>query len=285
VSEYQYYEFRALDRRLTDSEIAQLGRLSSHAEIMPTGLIVVYDYGDFRADPCKIMDKYFDAFLYVSNWGTRRLIFRLPRRLVDLRSLKVLCHGEELTLKVRKHHVLIEFCSEDEEMGGWEEGEGWMDSLVGLRDELLAGDYRSLTLALLLGIQHGEYDDDHRLPPLSPGLSDLSDSLRSLAEFLRIDYALIDAAGRLGGGVPPSRPSQQDYAAWIAKVPEPDKNRLLLQLLGGDDLHVRAELVQRYQETCGATLKSLSPTSKRAGVTVAQLVQEAAAGRRAAHPE
>jgi hypothetical protein len=29
------------------------------------------------------MERYFDAFLYLANWGTRRLMFRFPRALLD----------------------------------------------------------------------------------------------------------------------------------------------------------------------------------------------------------
>ena len=36
MSEYQYYEFRAIDRPLTEEEMDELGALSSRAEITPT---------------------------------------------------------------------------------------------------------------------------------------------------------------------------------------------------------------------------------------------------------
>jgi hypothetical protein len=29
------------------------------------------------------MERYFDAFLYLANWGMRRLMFRLSRALLD----------------------------------------------------------------------------------------------------------------------------------------------------------------------------------------------------------
>jgi hypothetical protein len=37
VSEYQYYEFLALDKPLTDEQRAELRKLSSRAEITPPG--------------------------------------------------------------------------------------------------------------------------------------------------------------------------------------------------------------------------------------------------------
>jgi hypothetical protein len=79
VSEYQYYEFRTLDRPLTAEQQQRLRALSSRAEISATRLINVYSFGDFRGDPGRLLEEYFDAYLYAANWGTRELAFRLPR--------------------------------------------------------------------------------------------------------------------------------------------------------------------------------------------------------------
>ena len=51
MSEYQYYEFQALDRRLTEKEMDELGRISSRAEITPTSLTNEYQWGDFKGNP------------------------------------------------------------------------------------------------------------------------------------------------------------------------------------------------------------------------------------------
>jgi hypothetical protein len=78
VSEYQYYEFRALDRRLTSEQQKRLRSLSSRAEISATRFTNEYSYGDFRGDPGRLLEQYFDAYLYAANWGARELAFRLP---------------------------------------------------------------------------------------------------------------------------------------------------------------------------------------------------------------
>ena len=77
MSEYQYYEFLAIDKPLTDAQRAELRKLSSRAEITSTRFTNEYSFGDFQGQPEKLMERYFDAFLYVANWGTRRLMFRL----------------------------------------------------------------------------------------------------------------------------------------------------------------------------------------------------------------
>jgi hypothetical protein len=48
VSEYQYYEFRALDRRLTAEQQRRLRSLSSRAEISATRFTSEYSFGDFQ---------------------------------------------------------------------------------------------------------------------------------------------------------------------------------------------------------------------------------------------
>lgn len=50
MSEYQYYEFRALDRPLT-AEQQRLRSLSSRAEISATRFTSEYSFGGFRGDP------------------------------------------------------------------------------------------------------------------------------------------------------------------------------------------------------------------------------------------
>jgi hypothetical protein len=84
MSEYQYYEFLAIDRPLDERQRAELRALSTRARITATSFINEYHWGDFRGNPAALMERYFDAFLYLANWGTRRLMIRLPRGLLDL---------------------------------------------------------------------------------------------------------------------------------------------------------------------------------------------------------
>lgn len=51
MSEYQYYEFQALDRPLTASEQAYISSLSSRVQLSATNAIFTYSYGDFRGEP------------------------------------------------------------------------------------------------------------------------------------------------------------------------------------------------------------------------------------------
>lgn len=55
MSEYQYYEFLALDRPLDGEAMGALRAISSRSEITPTRMSNVYHYGNFKGDPYALM--------------------------------------------------------------------------------------------------------------------------------------------------------------------------------------------------------------------------------------
>src|SRR5215472_13065137 len=112
MSEYQYYEFRAIDRPLDERAMAKLRAITSRAEITPTSLVNVYHFGDFKGDPDRLIDQYFDAFLYVANWGTRRFILRLPRRVFDQAAAEPYTVPYVLTARSTPDHVVLDFHSD-----------------------------------------------------------------------------------------------------------------------------------------------------------------------------
>jgi hypothetical protein len=69
MSEFQYYEFQAIDRPLTSAEMAELRKYSTRARITPTSFVNDYQWGDFKGNQDAWMERYFDAFLYLANWG------------------------------------------------------------------------------------------------------------------------------------------------------------------------------------------------------------------------
>src|SRR5208282_3172188 len=83
MSEYQYYEFQAIDRPLSEADREALRALSTRARITATSFTNSYEWGDFKGDPAQLMERWFDLHLYLANWGSRRLMIRLPKRLID----------------------------------------------------------------------------------------------------------------------------------------------------------------------------------------------------------
>ena len=55
MSEYQYYEFQAVDRPLSKADMAELRALTSRATITPNLLRNVYNFGDFGGNPAKLL--------------------------------------------------------------------------------------------------------------------------------------------------------------------------------------------------------------------------------------
>lgn len=166
MSEYQYYEFRAIDRPLTAQETAKLRALSSRARINSTSFVNVYNYGDFRGDPDALMERYFDAFVYVANWGTHRFMLRVPEKSLANPEVTPYCDDEALSACCKGGRRILSFCAQEVEVD-WDEGEGWMDALLPIRDELLRGDFRALYLGWLRAVQDDGVDSDQLEPPVA----------------------------------------------------------------------------------------------------------------------
>jgi len=249
MSEYQYYEFQAIDRPLTAREMDELRSYSSRARITATSFVNEYSWGNFKGTEDAWMEKYFDAFLYLANWGTHIVKLRLPARLLDLETASEYC-GESASVRAKNGNIILTFGSEDEEGGGWvdeDEAEGELSSFISVRSELARGDLRALYLGWLLCAQNGELEDDEIEPAVPAGLGQLSASLNGFAEFLRIDTDLIDAAAAASPPLIETEPGPGKVRAWLAKLPVTDKDDVLTRLMMGNDAALGSELVQRMR--------------------------------------
>lgn len=246
MSEYQYYEFQAIDRPLTAQEMRGLRSYSTRATITPTRFTNHYEWGSFKGNPAAWMEKYFDAFLYFANWHTYELMFRLPRRVLDLDLAKRYCCGGVARARSKGEFVILEFLSEDEQGGDSEDdGSGWLSSLIPLRADLAGGDCRMLYLAWLLSAQVGELDEETSEPPVPPGLGTLTGPLQAFAEFMRLDPDLV-AAAAVGSPVQAEPPSDAEVARWVTALPESEKTAWLMRLVGGQGVHLRTELLKAF---------------------------------------
>jgi hypothetical protein len=149
------------------------------------------------------MERYYDAFLYLANWGSHLLSFRVPSRLLDLPTAELFCVGDAASARVSGEHLVIDVVSETEEPAelDWG-GEGLLASIAPARAELVAGDLRLLYLAWLLCVQERQVPDENVEPPLPSGLGTLTASLKAVAEFMRTRVAVCVRASRcLDAGV------------------------------------------------------------------------------------
>ena len=246
MSEYQYYEFQAIDRPLTAKEMSELRSYSTRARITPTSFVNDYSFGSFKGDEDAWMEKYFDAFLHLANWGTHVLKLRLPARLLDPATAKAYCGGDSAFVREKSGKVVLSFVSQDEEGGDWVEGEGHLSSMISVRAELARGDLRALYLGWLLRAQLGELEDDDTEPPVPPGLGQPSASLESLVEFLRIDGDLLRVAAEASPPLGDAGIDRNEVLAWIDKLPTKEKDELITSLVVDVDHAQIAELLQRF---------------------------------------
>jgi flagellar motility protein MotE (MotC chaperone) len=249
MSEYLYYEYRAVDRPLTHREIRELRALSTRAEITATSFINAYEWGDFKGDPNILMEKYFDAFVCTANGCVFQLVLRLPRRALDTKDVAAYCVGKSLRMRKTKNFTILEFISEDEGRD-WEDSERWMDSLMPLRADLMRGDLRALYLGWLFCLQNQELSPHATEPPVPPGLAKLTAPLQSLAHFLGLDGDMIKAAAERSRNLSAASPSRAKLAAWIAAMPEAEKNALLLGMAEDNDSCLRIDLLRRFNQYC-----------------------------------
>lgn len=284
MSEYQYYEFAAIDRPLTRAEMVQLRAVSKRADITASGFTNHYEWGDLKADPADWMRRYFDVFVYTANWCSCRLAVRVPSGAFGKAELKPFAAGRVLSIEAGDAHWIIDWSlneSEDHERFGMEDGSGWMRRLVPLRDELLRGDLRPLYLGWLAGAAGGELRDDALEPEVPPGLSTLSPPQQALVEFLEIDPDMLAAA--MAGS---ARASQADAAeaknieAWLGELPR-DEMAAVLKLITQDRGHEAERQVRsRHAAWLKAQRPSVASTTQRRSMAELRELAKAASGAR-----
>ncbi|MDB5737919.1 MAG: hypothetical protein JWO65_1587 [Sphingomonas bacterium] len=262
MSEYQYYEFQAVDRPLDETDRHALRAISTRARITATSFTNSYEWGDLKGDPADFMKRWFDLHLYLANWGTRRLMIRLPKRLVDPRIFQPLLLGIDwAALQAAGDTLILDIARDEVETDeGWDDGSGWLVALAPLRADLLAGDLRLFYL-LWLGAVEGDELEDDEIEPL-PGIGPLTGALGAFAEFFGIDPDLVEAAT--------DRPMEElatspDAAAdMIAAMSDHEKTDLLTRLFDGDP-HIAVELRALVRKRRGAHGAGLPEGVRTAG--------------------
>jgi hypothetical protein len=253
VSEYQYYEFQAVDAPLTDRQIADVRRFSSRATITNTRFVNTYEGCEFGGDPAEWIEKYFEAFLYFANWGTRELAFRFPKQFVDPKLAQLYCQGDSARLRVKGDHVVIKLVSEDEEGSSYrfddDEADGLLSALLPIRKAVAAGDHRALYLAWLLCLASGDLEDTIQEPPVPAGLGSLTPALKAFADFLRLDDDLIATAAERS---PPLDEDTDETALqqWVQSLPDSEKTSLVVSFAQDHrSQFLRAELMRRFRSS------------------------------------
>ena len=279
MSEYQYYEFRTIDRPLTDRQMRELRAISTRAAISRTSFSSYYTYGNLKANPRDLLVRYFDASLCFANWLFLELAFRYPKSSVDMKALRRYAAGHTVEIRSTARDVIVAISleSDGESFDAADDGSSWLSSLIALRVDIASGDERALYLAWLLDVQCGEIDDDAVEPGRPDGLGRRSPTLDSFVDIMGIDRDLIAAAAE-GASRVAAASSARQVERWIAAL-DTDEHVALLSRVARGDGSVGAELMCRSRPR---TPRQLSGPLRTAGALRAHAASIAEARRQTA---
>ncbi len=255
MGEYQLYEFQAIDRPLTEEEQQAVSSLSSRVKPHPRRATFLYHWSGFHGSAEEVLARYYDAMFYMANWGARQLMFRFPGGLLDEQEVApyTLQAGFEarITLSHLDEYTILNIKFSPEGRAEWIEGEGSLDRLVALRQDLLRRDYRLLYLAWLKAVRERVVKKDELEPPVPPGLRALTPALEAFVKIFEIDEDLLRLAAEASGK--PAEVSEADVRRCIASLSPAEKDEFLLRLARGEP-QLAVALNRRLGTLPGATL-------------------------------
>src|SRR5437588_212241 len=247
MSEYQYYEFAAIDGPISDEGLRYARSCSSRANVSRVRWQNTYSFGDFHGNVDTLL-KYYDAHFYIANWGTVRLGLALPKGAITPEAIQPYLRGgdqyeDTLTVKEIGNRCIV-WGERNEEGGwGWTEGEGLIDELIGIREELMRGDYRALFLGWLADFDPDEWRDPEDgaavMPPIPAGLDHLSPALAALIKHFPVDPNALAVAAGLSQA---STPDRIPIAAVLESLSVSEMRALLARVAEGGGSGVTAEL-------------------------------------------
>ncbi|QDG52146.1 hypothetical protein FIV42_15765 [Persicimonas caeni] len=247
MSEYRYYEFRTIDRPLSDEQMRELRGISTRAEITQTSFINEYNWGDLKARPERLVEDYFDAYLHITNYGLREVMLRVPLGALDLHMAAEYQTDECLSIWSTETHHVVKFAPYLEDLGyeDWWEDQRLLSSITPLRDELARGDLRALYLGWLFAAVYGWLEPDEPEPPLPAGLDRLTGPLSALAQFICLDEDHLLAAAE-ASPEPAPEPSNDELRSWLGNKTEAQKIDWLMKVVRGEDHTLGAYLRREF---------------------------------------
>jgi hypothetical protein len=268
MSEYQYYEFAAIDGPISDEGLKYARGCSSRANVSRVRWQNTYHFGDFHGSVDTLL-KYYDAHFYIANWGTVRLGLAFPKDAITAETIQPYLRGgeryeETLTFKAIGNRCIV-WWERNEEGGWWETGgEGIIDQLIGIREELMRGD--------------DPKDGAVLMPPIPAGLDQLSPALTALIEHFPLDRDALTVAAGLSQA---STTNRIPIAAVLEKLSVSEMRALLTRVAEGGGSGVMTELNRltypRVQLTAGQAMKCTDLAAKTIQTREARRKKEAEA--------
>lgn len=263
MSEYQYIEFQAVDRPLTDRELAYARKQSTRAEISRWSFQNEYHFGNFHGDVNGMLRRGYDVHLHYANFGIRMVAIRLPAGLPfaeDVWSNYIDGEGLSWAPDRRGSGGVLTLAPYHEagELDELWEFEPCMRAMVELRTRLMAGDLRVLYLFWLAAVIDGQHDSvDAREPPVPGGLAEITGDAEPCFDFFGLEPKLLHAAAEGSAEAPRVATPEQRIQRWVESQSKEEAKSLLRELLSEDSAAVKSATMARI---LGATTASVWPT-------------------------
>ena len=254
MSEFQHVVFQAVDRPLSDRELAFAQRQSTRADVTRWSLSADYHYSSFRGDVNGLLRRGYDVFLQYTNYGDREIKIRLPHGLpFDKKLYSRYVDGERLTwdkdakgcggiLRLHPFH-------ESGELAEVWELQRYLDLAVKVRAHLISGDLRALYLLWLCAADDDYNDPDETVePPVPHGISDVPDHVGDFLTFYGLDPLLLLAAAKDVEGAPPDESVEKPVQAWAKSLKTQQARDLLVKLLTEDTAGLKARLLAEVRD-------------------------------------
>lgn len=271
MSEYQFYEFKTVNRILTRTERDEIDTWSSRQKSTSTGAKYIYNYGSFKKNPEKCLLGYFDMMLHHTNYGCRQIMFKFPSKLVDLNALREYEYNfndegdyeHSITISKQGEYVVINIEENLEEgFDEWVECEDTLGGITSLWTDIVNCDYRSLYLIWVhfaqMAIEYEVLEDDLEEPPIPAGLKKITGALSEFAEFWDISPDLITAAGKAS---PDDTTPELDFKKAVSLLSDAEKSAFLLKFLQ-DEPQTKTFLIKRLETLSGAAPPQYSATKR-----------------------
>jgi hypothetical protein len=258
MSEFQYYEFRTVNRTLTKEEVKEVNTWSSRGNVTPTSAIFEYNYGSFKQKPKDCLRSHFDLMLHYANFGCKRMMFRLPKSVVNFQNLMQfeynhpeIDYEHSILISENKDFIIVDI-EENKEEGyeEWIECEGTLAAVMPLWTDIMNGDFRSLYL-VWSSFSHKAIEnkilsegDDLKYPPVPSGLKNISASLTEFNIFWDIDDDFIKELAKQS---PDKIYRSVDYKKAIGFLSDNEKSDFLLRFAQNEE-HVLQKFLKRLDK-------------------------------------
>ena len=253
MSEYQFVHFIAIDRPLSDEQLEFMRRQSTRATVSRREFTNEYHFGDFHGNAAEMMRRGFDLHLHYANYGTRRLLIRLPSGLPC--SKQLFRHfANERTLEWLPDKTgcggVLSFDPEGD-AGTWNDQyfdvAELLTRITPVRSMLIAGDLRPLYLTWL--VCNG--DPKTKEPPVPSGMNELPTALVALAEFYDLGDDLLRAAAEQSGSLEEEGSQSRPMEVWIKERSLSELRQLTAGLLSDESDSVHSETLALIRDAAG----------------------------------